>query len=138
MSQVKLRGSCLCGSVKYEVEGDLERFYHCHCSRCRKSTGTGHASNVMIMNATLVFTEGESLLKQFKVPEAVRFSRQFCSECGSSVARIVPELSAVVVPAGSSDDPIPMKPQARIHWDSRTEWSCDGDDLPRFPGNPTS
>jgi hypothetical protein len=136
MSQEKLSGSCLCGSVKYEVRGDLQRFYHCHCSRCRKSSGTGHASNLIMTNATLVFTHGESLLKQFKVPDALRFSRQFCTECGSPVARFVPELSAVVVPAGSSDDTIPIKPQARIYWDSRTEWTCGGDTLPRFPEGP--
>ncbi len=138
MSQVKLRGSCLCGVVKYEVTGELKRFYHCHCSRCRKSSGTGHASNLIMTNAMLVFTHGESLLKQFKVPDAVRFSRQFCTECGSPVARFIPELNIVVFPAGSSDDAIPIKPQARIYWDSRTEWTCDGDTLPRFPEGPPS
>ena len=51
MSQVTLKGSCLCGAVRYEVSGDLQRFYHCHCKRCRKSTGTGHASNLMLAQA---------------------------------------------------------------------------------------
>ncbi|MGR9045147.1 MAG: GFA family protein [Gammaproteobacteria bacterium] len=131
-----LKGSCLCGAVKYEVNGDPERFYHCHCSRCRKSSGTGHATNVLLSNATLVFTSGEFLLKQFKIPEAKRFTRQFCSHCGSSVARFVPEINGVVIPAGSLDDDIPIKPQARIFWGSRVDWSCDGDSLPRFPEYP--
>ena len=136
MSQVTLKGGCLCGAVKYEVTGEPQRFYHCHCSRCRKSSGTGHASNLMMTNATLVFTHGESLLKRFKVPDSERFARQFCTECGSPVARIVPELDAVVIPAGSLDDSAPIKPQARIYWDSRTDWTCDGDALPRFPEAP--
>jgi hypothetical protein len=87
----------------------------------------------MMTNATLVFTHGEALLKLFKVPDSERFTRQFCSECGSPVARFVPELNAVVIPAGSLDDTIPIKPQARIYWNSRTDWTCDGDTLPRFP-----
>lgn len=132
MTQVILKGGCLCGAVKYEVNGDPQRFYHCHCSRCRKSTGTGHATNVLLSNAKLVFTSGETLLKQFKVPEAKRFARQFCSGCGSPVARFVPELDGVVIPAGSLDNEIPIKPQARIFWGSRADWSCDGDTLPRF------
>lgn len=132
MSQVTLKGSCLCGAVKYQASGDPQRFYHCHCSRCRKSSGTGHATNLFLINGNLLFTDGEALLKQYKVPEAKRFSRQFCSEYGSQVARFVPELNGAVIPAGSLDDEIPIKPQARIFWDSRADWSCDGDTLPRY------
>lgn len=136
MTQVTLKGGCLCGAVQYEVSGDPQRFYHCHCARCRKSSGTGHATNLMLTNAKLVFTKGESLLKRYKVPEAKRFTRQFCGECGSSVARFSPEIEAVIVPAGSLDSEPPIKPQARIFWDSRTEWSCDGDALPRHAEYP--
>ncbi|MBS0330598.1 MAG: GFA family protein, partial [Proteobacteria bacterium] len=93
MNEVTLNGSCLCGAVRYEVVGDLQRFYHCHCSRCRKSSGTGHATNLMLANARILFSHGEALLKRYKVPDAERFTRQFCSECGSSVARFVPEIN---------------------------------------------
>lgn len=86
MPKVKLQGGCLCEAIRFEVNGDPERFYHCHCSRCRKSSGTGHATNLFMSNSALVFTSGEAFLKQFKVPGAKRFARQFCSICGSSVA----------------------------------------------------
>lgn len=137
MTQASLKGGCLCGAVRYEVVGEPQRFYHCHCLRCRKSSGTGHASNLMLADARLTFTQGESLLKSYKVPEAKRFTRQFCSECGSSVARFVPELNMVVIPAGSLDGEPPIQPQARIFWDSRAAWSCDGDALPRFAEYPS-
>jgi hypothetical protein len=136
MPQLTLSGSCLCGSVQYQVSGDAERFYHCHCRRCRKSTGTGHASNLLISRAQLHFSAGESLLKRYKVPEAKRFTRQFCGECGSPVPRYVAEIDSVVVPAGSVDGDIALRPQARIFWDSRAAWSCDGDDLPRYTEYP--
>lgn len=80
-----------------------------------------------------MFTEGGSLLKRYKVPEAKLFTRQFC---GSSVARFVPERNAAMIPAGSLDNEAPIKPQARIFWDSRAEWSCDDDALPRYAGYP--
>jgi len=122
MNEVTLNGSCLCGAVRYEVVGDLQRFYHCHCSRCRKSSGTGHATNLMLANARILFSHGEALLKRYKVPDAERFTRQFCSEC--------------VVPAGSLDCPVPIQPQARVFWDSRAEWSCGDQELPRFTEYP--
>lgn len=137
MSPITLKGSCLCGKVHYEARGDLKRFYHCHCLRCRKATGTGHASNLMMTAAELVFTQGEDLLKHYKVPEAKRFSRQFCSNCGSAVPRSAPEINAVVIPAGSLDVDAPIQPQARIFWDSRSNWTCDGDALPRYAEYPT-
>lgn len=137
MPEITLNGSCLCGSVHYRVTGDPQRFYHCHCRRCRKATGTGHATNLMMTNASLVFSQGETLLKHYKVPQAKRFSRQFCSNCGSGVARIVPEINAVVIPAGSLDSEAPIQPQARVFWDSRSKWSCDGDTLPRYAEYPT-
>lgn len=136
MSQLTLKGGCLCGAVSYEVTGDVKGFYHCHCARCRKSTGTGHATNLLLSSANLLFTAGEALLKRYKIPEANRFTRQFCSHCGSQVARHVPEIDGVVIPAGSIDGEIPVQPQARIFWDSRADWSCDGDDLPRYAEYP--
>lgn len=136
MTCITLNGSCLCGAIRYEVSGNPQRFYHCHCSRCRKSSGTGHATNLMLTNAQLTFTKGASFLRSYKVPESERFSRQFCSECGSAVARFVKEIDAVVIPAGSLDSEAPFKPQARIFWDSRAEWSCTDEPLPRHAEYP--
>jgi len=137
MSEVTLQGGCLCGAVRYEATGKPVRFYHCHCSRCRKSSGTGHATNLFLEQAQLVFTSGQDVVQRYKIPEAERFTRQFCSNCGSSVARIVPELNSVIIPAGSLDSEPPMMPQARIYWNSRAPWSCSDDNVPRFAELPT-
>lgn len=75
-----VRGRCLCGGVQYEVTGKPLRFYHCHCGRCRKSSGTGHASNLLMTPHTgITWTQGESLLKSYKVPDAERFLTAFAS-----------------------------------------------------------
>jgi hypothetical protein len=55
MPQSTLKGGCLCGTVKYEVLGEPKRFYYCHCSGCRKVTGTGHASNLFLQPAQLTW-----------------------------------------------------------------------------------
>ena len=136
MENIKFKGSCLCGSIKYELTGEPMRFYHCHCQRCRKATGTGHASNIMVKEETFKWLSGETLLKRYKVPEAERFYTHFCSECGSAMPRDVPELGATFIPAGSLDTEISIKPEARIFWDSRVEWSCSSDDLTRYSEYP--
>ncbi|MCW8933264.1 MAG: GFA family protein [Gammaproteobacteria bacterium] len=132
MTDVSVTGSCLCGSVKYTVTGKAKHFYHCHCQRCRKATGTGHASNLLITPGTSIkWSQGEESLSRYKVPEAERFYNCFCQNCGSPMPRVVPELNAVIIPAGSLDIEAPISPQAHIFWDSRAQWSCQ-DDLPVF------
>ncbi|MDA8364538.1 MAG: GFA family protein [Gammaproteobacteria bacterium] len=132
MTQITLRGGCLCGAVRYEITGEANRFYHCHCRRCRKATGTGHASNVVVTLGSARWTTGEEHLGQYKVPEAKRFATCFCRNCGSPLPRIAPDLSRAVIPAGSLDTDPGIRPMARIFWDSRAEWSCGGDDLPVY------
>ena len=136
MSQINLTGSCLCGAVKYEVAGEAKRFYYCHCSRCRKATGTGHASNLFLQPATLTWRTGQEHIRAFKVPEAQRFTNQFCSICGGRLPRQPEGADTVVVPAGSLDGEAPIRPQARIFTDSRASWSCSGDEVPTCPGLP--
>jgi len=136
MSQVVLRGGCLCGTVRYEATGEAKRFYHCHCSRCRKATGTGHASNLFLEAAALKWLGGEEHVRAFKVPEAKRFTNQFCVLCGGRLPRQPPGSEVVMIPAGSLDDEAPIMPQARIFIDSRAGWSCSGDEVPNYSGPP--
>jgi hypothetical protein len=135
MTARSLSGSCLCGAVRYVAAGEEQRFYHCHCSRCRKVSGTGHASN-LFMQGTLTWSSGEELIKSFKLPEAERFTNSFCEVCGSRVPRFIEKLGMVFIPAGSLDDEPGLRPQARIFLDSRAGWSCDESVLPQFEQYP--
>ena len=133
MTETTLKGSCLCGTVKYEVSGEPRRFFYCHCSRCRKATGTGHASNLFLQPGVLKWLSGEEHIRAFKVPEAKRFTNQFCATCGSRLPRQAKDADVVMIPAGSLDDEAPIKPEARIFFESRASWSCAGDGLPVYP-----
>jgi len=136
MTECTLRGSCLCGAVKYEVSGEPKRFVHCHCSRCRKATGTGHASNLFLQPGALKWISGEQQIRAFKVPEAKRFTNNFCTICGSRLPREAKEIGSVIIPAGSLDDEAPITPQARIFSGSRAHWSCIDDALPAYSEYP--
>ncbi|MDH4191656.1 MAG: GFA family protein [Betaproteobacteria bacterium] len=132
MTQASFMGSCLCGAVRFEVTGEPKRFFHCHCTRCRKASGTGHTSNLFVQPATLKWIKGEDAVRAFKVPEAKRFTNCFCGNCGGRMPRQAPGTDVVMIPAGSLDGEPPITPQARIFWDSRARWSCSGDALPVY------
>jgi len=130
------RGSCLCGAVGYEITGTPLGFYHCHCRRCRKASGTGHASNIILKPDNVSWTAGEENIGGFNVPDAKRFRTAFCKTCGSPLPRVAPDLSIAAIPAGSLDNDPPLKPTARIFWDSRAPWSCDSGDITSWPEYP--
>jgi len=136
MTTEKLTGGCLCGAVRFEVSGEVRTFLHCHCHRCRKATGTGHASNLILKPDTVTWLSGEDRMATYKVPDAARFRTVFCTVCGSPLPRIAPDLSVALVPAGSLDHEPVARPVGRIFWDSRARWSCDQSDLPVWPEYP--
>jgi len=72
-------GSCLCGSVRFEVSADLGPGELCHCTRCRKWTGHIYASTEVPLSSLKI--HGEESLKWFASSAKVR--RGFCSNCGS-------------------------------------------------------
>ncbi len=138
MSQETLTGSCLCGAVAYVIEGTPNKFYHCHCQRCRKASGTGHCSNIIMQQPdSVVWTKGEDMLSHYKVPEANRFGTCFCKTCGSLLPRIAADGSIAIIPAGGLDHEPSIQPQASIFWDSRSDWSCAQDQtIPEFAEYP--
>lgn len=131
MTQKSLTGSCLCGAVRYTATGEAQRFYHCHCSRCRKVSGSAHSSNLFV-KGSLAWDSGEALIRRYKPPQAARFTNAFCETCGSRVPRFIEQLGTVFIPAGSLDVEPDLGPQGRIFLGSRAAWSCDGSSLPGF------
>ena len=136
MAAINVSGSCLCGSVRYSATGHSNKFWHCHCGRCRKSSGTGHASNILMRPDTFQWSAGEDLLRSFQVPDANSFRTVFCSVCGSPMPRVAPDASFALIPAGSLDTAPGIRPTGRIYQDSRTDWSCDNTELPLYATYP--
>lgn len=128
----QLLGRCLCGAVRYRVSAPWLRFVHCHCARCRRATGTGHATNLLAEKDALTWLSGEELLVRYDLPTAKSFATVFCRTCGSPLPHRTRSGSAWVVPAGSLESPPEIRPSAHIYWGSRVPWGCEGDDLPRF------
>lgn len=131
----KHTGSCLCGEVRFEVTGDFDRFFLCHCGRCRKDTGSAHAANLFSSTATLHWLSGEGKVRTFRVP-ATRHERSFCLECGSALPGLQMNGALLVVPAGSLDSTIENRPDAHILVASSADWDRHLEDVPRIDGLP--
>lgn len=130
----KHAGSCLCGEVRYEVEGSFERFYLCHCAHCRKDTGSAHAANLFSSSARLTWLSGLASRAVYRLPDT-RHVRSFCTHCGSALP--VSGEGLLVVPAGSLDTAIAITPDGNIFTASRAAWDHDlhmAKDFPGFPG----
>lgn len=114
-------GSCLCGAVRYEVEGDFEAFFLCHCSYCRKDTGSAHAANLFSSSARLKWLSSVETLTRFNLP-STRHTRCFCSVCGSALPCEQADGALLVVPAGSLDSEVGIRPNAHIFMASKANW----------------
>lgn len=126
-------GSCLCGAVIFEVQSAFDHFFLCHCTRCQKASGSAHAANLFGPGGTLTWLSGEDRVTQFVLP-GTRHTRAFCATCGAPVPNRNGGL--LVVPAGSLDTLVPLKPQAHICAQSRAEWDADLSNLLTLDGLP--
>jgi hypothetical protein len=126
-------GSCLCKAVAFEVVGEFSAFFFCHCSRCRKVTGSAQGANLFSQTAELRWLTGKDSVKTFRLPET-RFARSFCTHC--STALPTQGDGRLVVPAGSLDCDVDVKPNAHIMMGSRANWDDGFKTLTEFETYP--
>ncbi len=124
-------GSCLCGQVHYEISGNLGIFQYCHCSRCRKFTGSAFASNLLVKPDQFRWLAGRELVVSYAPPETKHFTTAFCRSCGSSLPWAAKSGKAVVIPAGTLDETPPLKPTQNIFCASAAEWYAPASELPQ-------
>ena len=128
-----IRGSCLCGKVKFEISGEPHSLSYCHCSRCRKAAGIFSA--VLIGNADdLQITEGQDEIAKFKSGSGSKFERCFCKECGTSLGDMAAGDVYVIAASALDDDP-DIRPTLHIHTASKPDWYEIVDDLKKFEGD---
>ena len=127
-----IRGSCLCGGVAYEINGKVSPIAQCHCSKCRKYTGSAHLAVVVTAIGNLRWVQGEDLIASYKAPTG--YYAAFCSNCGSPVPK--PRANKVyLVPAGTLDDDPGVRPAYHVHVASKASWEDISDELPQHEGH---
>lgn len=133
-----MKGSCLCGDVVYEVKPPFRVFQYCHCSRCRKFTGSAHASNLFVAPEQFRWLTGVEQVGRYEKPDAKYFATSFCKNCGSSLPWQAQGARNMVIPAGTLDEPPQLSPQQNIFWDSRADWYAETHELAKYSELPTA
>jgi len=126
------KGSCLCGAVSYQFHGPEYVFQYCHCSRCRKFTGSAHATNIIVAPDQFEWLSGADKVGRFEHPEAKHFATCFCQQCGSSLPWEAQSGGAVVIPAGTLDEDPEIRPSQNIFWKDRVAWREAVESLPHY------
>jgi hypothetical protein len=107
-------GGCLCGAVRFEVDGPLRDVVLCHCVECRR--WHGHASAfTSAPRGALRFVEERGLRWVDSPDSDARARRGFCGECGSSLFWDAPDRATISIAAGTLDEPTGLKTIAQIY-----------------------
>lgn len=123
------RGSCLCGSVRWQTNAPYTGMAHCHCSMCRKAHGAPFATYLCVAPDGLIYEAGTGSIVVYESSPGYR--RAFCGHCGSAVP--TENDGEVDVPAGCLDDDPGMRPRKHIFTASKAAWHQIGGDLPQLP-----
>jgi len=124
----RLRGRCFCGGVQYTIEGEARLMMHCHCSRCRKWSGSAASAEIVVWRDSVDILEGRELLASYE-------ARVFCSRCGSSLffGDIDDEERPYIgLAAGTLDDDPGIRPMFHIFVGSKAPWETIHDGLPQL------
>ena len=128
-----LRGRCLCGEVRYEIDGRLGPVVCCHCSQCRRASGSAFAVNGPVRARDFHLLTGQALLAEYESSPGKL--RSFCSRCGSPLySRLAASPELLRLRLGSLEDDPGVRPVAHIWAGTRAAWFEITDDLPRSSG----
>ena len=134
-----IHGSCLCGAIRFEIAKAAGPFELCHCSRCRKVTGSAFFSGLYVHIEDFRLVAGKDLIATYEAPilrEPPAYRASFCSRCGSPVPNPGPERprrsGLLEIPAGLLDDDPGMKPDKHIFIEVKSPWFKITDDLPQL------
>jgi hypothetical protein len=127
-----ITGSCLCGQVTYECEGEPEFTGNCHCRDCQKATGSAYTPE-LFFKETAVRVSGDPRIYERKGDSGKSVWRHFCPNCGTWVCTQVEMLPGIIgVLAGTLDDTNRYQPQIDIFTDSATCWDVMNPSLPKY------
>jgi len=132
--QGTVRGSCLCGAVRFEAALPSRFCAHCHCSNCRRAHGAAFVTWVGFANEQLRIVAGADVAVAYRTDTDA--TRTFCGRCGSTLFYQGPRWPGEThVARANIEDEIDRLPAAHVYIDHRASWWEPGDDLPRYGGS---
>ena len=128
-------GGCLCGSIRYTIEGDPPAALVCHCTHCQKQSGSAFSTIIGAPEGQVSIT-GEPVTYRDSGESGKAVERLFCGTCGSPLfSRVEVSPGMLWVKAGTLDDTSVFAPSAHIWARSKQDWVETGE-VPCFATNP--
>lgn len=134
---MSMSGSCLCGKVSFQCEGEPQFVGKCYCVDCRKASGTGHGTHVA-MAADQVSMSG--VVKGYGRPadSGNIVTRFFCPDCGSAIFSTNDAMEGLqFIRASALDDPDQITPMLSVYTSRAPSWDKVDDSIPSFAEMPT-
>jgi hypothetical protein len=131
-----LRGGCLCGAIRYQMEGPAGVAAVCHCRNCQKQSGS--AFSVLVgARASALRVEGQTAVYHDRGDSGAAVDRHFCAACGSPIYSSLPAAPEVVyIKAGTLDDTARLAPRVHVWCDSAWPWTAFPEGAVRIARNP--
>ncbi|NVJ66552.1 MAG: GFA family protein [Gammaproteobacteria bacterium] len=127
------QASCLCKQIRIFINGPIADIIHCHCSLCRKSSGTAFATNGFVTMSDLEIKDANGLLTFYQVKPGKK--RYFCAQCASPIySTNDSDLSRVRLRLGILDSDIEERPISHNFVSSKANWDSLNIELPQYDG----
>lgn len=125
-----MHGECLCGRIAFEISGPLPKIYQCHCSLCRKQSGTASNAGMLVANEHFHWLKGEGDIASYV--KDTGFRGDFCPHCGAVVPNPFRDRPFFWVPAGSLNDSEPLEIAVHICARSKASWDTIAPGTPQI------
>ena len=130
-----IRGGCLCGAIRFEVARFVGPFELCHCSRCRKASGSAFTAMIGVRAEDVSWISGREAIQRFEAPVLKHppgFRTAFCGCCGSPMPIFAEGDEWFEIAAGVLDDDPIIRPDRHIFIECGSQWYEIRDDLPQL------
>ena len=125
-----ITGECLCGDVRYEIDGKISPIWLCHCSKCRRSTGSAFHASAVCRPEQFRWVSGEESIREYE--DTPGYKTRFCARCGSPVPAFLEEFGQVFLHAGALNEDAGRKVIHHIFVGSKAPWYEIADALPQY------
>jgi hypothetical protein len=125
-----ITGKCLCGDVRYEIDGSISPIWLCHCGKCRRSTGSAFHASAVCQPDQFRWVSGETSIREYE--DTPGYKTRFCSRCGSPAPSHLPEYGLVFLHAGALNEDTGRRVVHHIFVGSKAPWFEITDELPQY------
>ncbi len=125
-----ITGRCLCGDVRYEIDGGISPIWLCHCSKCRRANGSAFHASAVCRAGKFRFTSGEDGIREYE--DTPGYVTRFCGRCGSPVPQQLRGTEMVFLHAGALEGDLQRRVDHHIFTGSKAAWFDITDATPQF------